>query len=349
MSGRIIGGCMVLLACGFVMTASAKGAPPLRATAFSTVVIEPSKVSGVLWLERDVIEAKQPIDRDGDMQYTPGELIAARGPMTDYVNGSFLLLWGGKIHPIVARDVTTEKRPGLKYDYLKITWVSRDSPNGAAISIVSRLLREVWHEARTMISVTFGRQKEVWVLSPTDYFESSLMGMGDENRTGLGPSKTAQRRFACGNMCLGVELKDRTMKCPKCGHFLAEARGAPIPGAGYFGRHNGPLMSLGMGGRKLEAVLASRQELRVYLTNEILEKFPADKMSGSVEMYTDEMMETTLVKDDFKIAPGGSCLTAKVPANLNLPIRVRCNLNIGDGAGSYLVDFFLPDVEDVKD
>ena len=95
------------------------------------VEIEQAKVSGSLWLERDVMEAKQPIDADGDMQYSPGELLAARSMVTRLYQYALFHHVGGKIHPIVARDMVTEKRPGLKYNYLKIAWVSQDSPNSA--------------------------------------------------------------------------------------------------------------------------------------------------------------------------------------------------------------------------
>jgi hypothetical protein len=312
--------------------------PPLRATAFGKVEIEQAKVSGSLWLERDVMEAKQPIDADGDMQYSPGELLAARSMVTDYINTHFFIMWEGKIHPIVARDMVTEKRPGLKYNYLKIAWVSQDSPNSAPISIMSRLLSDVWRDARTMLFVSSGRHREVWILSPADYFESSLLGKPAELGSGRTPHKPMPRRFACVDLCLGVEIKDGVSKCPRCGQFIAEAKGAEVPGAGFFGLHGGPLMTVGTKKRFLEAALASREELRFYLTDDALTKLPMDKAGGSVEVWTDELMESTLVK--FPLTPGtaGAYLSAKIPPKLDLPLRARCSVDLGDGA-TYMIDF----------
>ena len=48
--------------------------------------------------------------------------------------------------------------------------------------------------------------------------------------------------------------------------------------------------------------LASREELRFYLTDDALTKLPMDKAGGSVEVWTDELMESTLVK--FPLTPG---------------------------------------------
>ncbi|HKQ49219.1 MAG TPA: hypothetical protein VJZ71_14200 [Phycisphaerae bacterium] len=331
----------------WALVASSAGAvPPLRATAFGTVEIEPTKVTGVFWLERDIIEAKEPIDRDGDMLYNAGELMAARGPITNYLNGQFYLLWDGKIHPIVVRDITTEKRRGLKYDYLKIVWVSRDSPNGATVSIVSRLLTEAWREARTMLNLRFGNRREIWVLSPGDYFDASLMGQPPPARAHS--SRPRERRFACLNLCLAVELREGATKCPKCGSFIAELRGAGVPGANLVGLHGGPLMSMGPGGKKLEALLASKEELRVYLTDDDLNKISLVKAKGSVDLWTDEMMENTLVKVDLVPAPSGDYLAARIPGNMIMPLQARCTLNLGDGP-AYLVDFFLPEIVEVTD
>ena len=327
---------------------TARAVPPLRATAFGTVEIEPSKVTGVLWLERDIIEAKEPIDRDGDMLYNAGELLAARGPLTNYVNGQFFLLWDGKVHPIVVRDITTEKRPGLKYDYLKIVWVSQDSPHDSTVAILSRLLSEAWRDARTMLSIKNGHRKQLWVLSPADYFDASLMAKPAPTTARPGASKPPERRFGCLNLCLAVEIKEGASKCPKCGSFIGELRGAGVPGAGYFGLHGGPMMSIGIGGRKLEAVLASKEELRAYLTDELMTRLPLDKAKGFVELWTDEMMDNTLVKVEFQPVSSGAYLTARIPANTIMPLRARCTLDMGDGA-TYLVDFFLPEIVEVSD
>jgi hypothetical protein len=338
----------VLLALLLCPSSSARAVPPLRATAFGTVEIEPWKVSGVIWLERDIIEAKEPIDRDGDMLYNAGEMTAARSLITNYLNSQFFLLWDGKIHPIVVRDIKTEKRKGLKYDYLKITWVSQDSPQNAAVVIVSRLLTEAWREARTMLSIKHGHRKQIWVLSPTDYFDDTLMAKPAPAPTRPGPSKTPERRFGCLNLCLAVEMKEGASKCPKCGSFICELRGAGVPGAGYFGLHGGPLMSMGFGGQKLEAALASKEELRVYLTDELMTPLPLDKAKGFVEVWTDEMMENTLVKVPLQTASSGAYLVAKLPANMIMPLRARCNLDLGDGAAN-LIDFFLPETVEVTD
>lgn len=343
---RVMNACV--LSAWALVASSASAVPPLRATAFGTVDIEPAKVTGVLWLERDIIEAKEPIDRDGDILYNAGELMAARGPITNYLNGQFFLLWDGKVHPIVVRDITTEKRRGLKYDYLKIVWVSQDSPHNATVSILSRLLSEAWRDARTMLGVKNGHRKEIWVLSPTDYFDATLMGKPAPASGRSGPARPPERRFACLNLCLAVEMKEGASKCPKCGSFIAELRGAGVPGAGYFGLHGGSLMTMGPGGKKLEAVLASKEELRVYLTDEAMNKLPLEKAKGSVDLWTDEMMENTLVKVDFQPAPSGAFLAAKVPANMIMPLRVRCTLDLGDGS-AYLVDFFLPEIVEVTD
>jgi hypothetical protein len=50
------------------VASSARAVP--RGDSTGTVNIEPSKITGVL-LERDIIEAKEPIDRNGDMLTTP--------------------------------------------------------------------------------------------------------------------------------------------------------------------------------------------------------------------------------------------------------------------------------------
>lgn len=324
------------------------GLPPLRATSFGQVVIEPSRVSGVLWLDRDFIEAKEPIDRDGDMQYNEGELLAARGPLTFYINEHFFVMWDGKIHPIAATSVKTEKRLGLKNDFLKVSWVSEHKPNGSPVSILSHLLRDGWREARTMLYVTYRDRREIWVLSPENYFDLSVMGKPDSERTEQGTHRVAPRRYGCVNLCLLVELKSGKSKCPRCGSVVAEVRGSSVPGAGYFGLHGGVLRPAGSEGQRLEALLSSREELRVYVTNEKLEKLAAGNAKGSVDLWTDEMATTTRVKSEFQVAANREYLVAKIPAGMILPIRARCMLDFGDGAVT-LVDFFLPEVVEVAD
>jgi hypothetical protein len=107
--------------------------------------------------------------------------------------------------------------------------------------------------------------------------------------------------------------------------------------------HGGPL-TIGIDGRRVEAVMVSKDELRLYLTTTLCRV--SDKAKGSVELWTDEMMENTLVKVDLVPAPSGTYLAAKIPANMILPLRARCTLDLGESA-AYLVDFFLPEIVEV--
>lgn len=324
-----------------------------RAVVFVELELKPPEIRGVLWIDRDAVEVKYPIDRDGDTDYTEAELYLTRGPLTDYINQNFHLMWDGAVQPIVLTDMVYDVRPISRNSCVKMMFTVPKFSEGSELVVYSRVLSEFSQRARTMVRIDRGGEQEVWVLSPQHYYDTRLKG---EAKAALsmpppviGRSATKDPRHACANLCLGVDLTKPPGKCPRCGAKIVRLFGAPVPGAGQIGRLGGASMPFMPGQYRVEALLATPEEFRFYLNTESLEAAPIGRLSGSVQIWTDGMMETTSHKETLKLSKDGAYLWSSVPKGMILPLRARCMFELGEGRGTRMVDFFLTGVVEVKD
>lgn len=323
-------------------------APFSKVTAFANLEVKPPEILGTLWIDRDAVEAKFPIDKDGDTQYTEGELFTIRGPLTNYVNQHFHLMWGGKTHPIVLKNATFEVRPNSKNNCVKLTFSSPQYSAGESLLIFSTLLSDLSRQGRTLVSIEGDGRREVCVLGPDSYYDSRLTSTAP-GTTSQPAAATRKTRFGCLGLCLGVESPREMTKCPRCGGPVVALSGGPMPGKGYLGSHGGTLMPFVPGQIRVEGILAKPEEFRVYLVSEELDAMPAGSLSGTVQIWTDKMEQTSMHKEGLKVSTNGAYLWASVPKGMILPIRARCMLDVGDGKGQRMVEFFLPGVVAVPD
>ncbi|MCZ6684118.1 MAG: hypothetical protein O7B26_13140 [Planctomycetota bacterium] len=152
--------------------------------------------------------------------------------------------------------------------------------------------------------------------------------------------KAAPKRYACSRWCIGVQTTKQSTKCPRCGSALLPVRGDGIPGYGVIGPHGGELREL----RPqvwIEALLTSRDELRLYVTNPELARRSVGSLSGTVFLSTDAHFEETGVEVTLEAAEEGKFFRATVPESVKLPIRARCNLQTSGEGGPLQADFFL--------
>lgn len=150
----------------------------------------------------------------------------------------------------------------------------------------------------------------------------------------------ATRRYACSKWCIGVQTTKQSSKCPRCGSALLPVRGDGIPGYGVVGPHGGELREM-RPRMWIEAVLVSRDELRLYMTNPELEARPVGKMTGTILLSTDEHFEETSIEVPLEPAKDGKYFRAAVPDSVKLPIRARCSLQSPGDEGQLQAEFFL--------
>lgn len=154
----------------------------------------------------------------------------------------------------------------------------------------------------------------------------------------------ASRRYACSRLCLGVESKDKSAKCMRCGSELLEVHGSAVPGVGRIGRHGGMLRRLGGGDVLVEAWLPSRDEVRFYLTDKAMRPLPVKKVNCLARAGSAERPEEARVGLEVRASSAGDYLRAKIPAKMVLPIQVQCQLDLGDEDGPRIVEFHLHEV-----
>lgn len=321
-----------------------------RATVFVELEVRPPEIRGTMWIDRDAVEVKFPIDRDGDTDYTDAELYLTRGPLTEYVNQSFFLMWSGAVRPIVLNDLTYDVRPISRNKCVKLSFVVPSFAKDADLLIYSRIFAEISQRARTMVRIEREGSTEIWVLGPQEYFDARLKESDRPAPAGsAGRPAPSGPRFGCTKLCLGIDLTKPPAKCPRCGAAMARLFGSPVPGKGQIGRLGGTSMPFMPGQYRAEALLASPEEFRFYLNTESLEAAPIGRISGTVQVWTEDMLQTTSHKETLKVSKDGTYLWASLPKGMIMPIRARCMLELGDGRGTRMVDFFLPSVVEVSE
>ncbi len=333
---RIVLTSALVAAC--VLPAEGGNNPVARVTAFVKLDVKPPAIKGSLWLDRNTVEGRTPIDKNGDTDYTDGELYLARGPLMAYVNRQFLVMWDGKIHPMVLEDLVYDKRRDAENPFVKLVFSIPGYAADKEIVIASMLLADMWKSASTMISLTMQERSQVFVLGSKDYFDSRLAR----------PEKGAQARFACAENCLGVELKTRSEKCPRCGGPIVPVAGARVPGAGYYGIHGGSLMPFIPAPLKLEGLLTQTGELRVYATNDALEQLKVEGWSGTARIGAEQAPQNMMEQVELAASPDGSHLRAEIPKGVRPPVRAICTIDAKDGKGRRMVDFHLDEVIEVS-
>ena len=317
--------------------------PFARATAFITLDINKNAMSGVLWLDRDAVELKNPIDKNGDVDYTDAELMLVRGPMTDYINNNLQIMWDGEVHPISPSEFAYAAHPVERNNGVQIRFNVNGYKAGKPVVIYSRLLNDLWRQAQTVVAVTLDGRTEVWSLGPGHYYDSRLSPAGAQATTSQPATDLAASRYGCQAMCLGVDSTTPMDKCPRCGGKPAPLFGAPIPGKGYIGPMGGVLMTFVPGAYKLEALLVSKTELRFYPCTEALVVQPATPLSGKVQL-SPAGSPSVSPAEEMKRSKDGSYLFVPVPDTISVPFQVRCMLNSAEFPGNRMVEFYIPSV-----
>lgn len=315
--------------------------PFARATAFINLDINKNTMSGVLWLDRDAVEVKNPIDKNGDVDYTDAELMLVRGPMTDYINNNLQIMWDGEVHPISPSDFAYAAHPVERNYGVRIRFNVNGYKAGKPVVIYSRLLNDLWRQAQTVVAVTLDGSTEVWSLGPGHYYDSRLSPAGAKATTSQPATVAAASRYGCEAMCLGVDSTLPMEKCPRCGGKVVSLFGAPIPGKGYVGPMGGVLMNFVPGAYKLEAVLVSKNELRIYPCTDALVVQPATTLSGKAQLFS-AGTKAVNPPEELKRSDDGKYLYAPVPDTVSVPLQVRCTLNSAEFPGNRMVEFYIP-------
>jgi hypothetical protein len=309
----------------------------------------PPSASGTLWLDRTTIESRYPIDTDGDMQYTDAEVLAVRNSIAIYVGQNLLFLFKGHIRIITPQNLTIEPRPGSDNEFLKLTFTIDQIDDPSSLMIISRLLADVWRRPACLANLHQGDDRRLVVLTPWSYYDPRPTGdRGRATTQGTGPRTREAPRYGCQRMCLGVEMNRPDAKCPRCGASVLPVFAGRIPGVGQIGPRGGSLVPFHPSEFKLEGLMASDGEFRIYLTNEAMERLPIGRMAGTAQMWTDKVFESTTEPQTLTISPDGSHLTASVPKGMARPIVVRCTLDASDGLGRRMATFQLSEVTPVK-
>lgn len=317
-----------------------------QATAFLELDVRPPRIEGVLWLDRGTMESRFPIDRDGDMQYTDGEVYSVRAPVNGYVARHLRIMWDGTIAPLQLKNLSTERRRRSLNDCLKYTFSVSGYDAGEPLIVSSDLLRDIWGGAPTLLAVQRDGRSVVCVLDSRNYYDSRVVDRRVRSASsrpvasGAGPRAASQPAdYACSKLCLGVALTDAKATCPRCGAPAALRFGGPVPGVGVIGPHGGELLPFVPREYRVEGLLTVHRELRVYLTNERLERLPIGKLSGTVQFWSPLAPKMITEKDTLKLAADGSYLYAVVPDAVVLPMKARCLLDLHDGLGNRMAEF----------
>ncbi|OWY70466.1 hypothetical protein B7486_16950 [cyanobacterium TDX16] len=338
-----------LMAAGLICNAAVAVTPFAKATVFVTLDVKGSSLSGTLWMDRDAVEVKFPIDKNGDVNYTDSELMLVRGPLTDYINANLQIMWDGQVHPISASGFDYAAHPVERNNGVKILFNVSGYKAGTPIVIYSRLLADLWRQAQTVVAITNEGQKEVWALGTGHYYDSRLSPLHGKSASSQ-PSATTgaiKPRYGCAAMCLGVDFDAPIEKCPRCAGPAASLFGAAISGKGYIGPMGGVVMNFVPGAYKLEAVLVSRGELRFYLCTEGLVVQPAAALTGKVQLWPAGSQSVTPAVE-LKRASDGAYLAIAVPDTISAPFQARCTLNSAEFPGNRMVEFYIPIVAGLK-
>ena len=148
------------------------GFPTERFTSYADIHIKSPLVQGTLWIDAAGLEAIQQLDRDGDFEYSPEELNAARFYLGGYLQRNFLIMWDQEIRPIKMTTIEAARRPGSDRAYFRVEFRLTDLPPKQPVSIASRVLSELSSEARTYTKIEYDGGAEVCVLGPTRYFST---------------------------------------------------------------------------------------------------------------------------------------------------------------------------------
>lgn len=156
------------------MTASIAraGFPTERFTAYADIRIKSPLVLGTLWIDIAGLEAIQQLDRDGDFEYAPDELNAARFFLGGYLQRNFLIMWDREIRPLKLGTVEATRRPGSDRPFFRVEFRVTDLPPNQPVSIASRILADLSIEARTYAKIEHDGRTELSVLGPTRYFST---------------------------------------------------------------------------------------------------------------------------------------------------------------------------------
>ena len=336
-------------AAGLLCNAAVAVTPFAKATAFVTLEVKGSTLSGSLWMDRDAVEVKFPIDKNGDVNYTDGELMLVRGPLTDYINANLQIMWDGQVHPISASEFDYAAHPVERNSGVKFFFSVSGYKAGTPIVIYSRLLADLWRQAQTVVAITMEGQKEVWSLGSGHYYDSRLSPSHGKSASSQ-PAVSAgaiKPRYGCAAMCLGVDFDAPIEKCPRCAGPAASLFGAAIPGKNYIGPMGGVVTNFVPGAYKLEAVLVTRGELRFYLCTEGLVVQPAAALSGKVQLWPAGSQSVTPAVE-LKRASDGSYMTVGVPDTISVPFQARCTLNSAEFPGNRMVEFYIPTIAGLK-
>lgn len=337
------------MAAGLMCNAAAAVTPFAKATVFVTLDVKGSSMSGWLWLDRDAVEVKFPIDKNGDVNYTEGELMLVRGPLTDYINANLQIMWDGRVHAISATEFEYAAHPVERNNGVKFHFNVSGYKAGTPIVIYSRLLADLWRQAQTVVAISNEGQKEIWSLAAGNYYDSRLSPSHGKSASSQ-PSATTgaiKPRYGCAAICLGVDFDAPIEKCPRCAGPAASLFGANIPGKNYIGPMGGVVTNFVPGAYKLEAVLVSRGELRFYLCTEGLVVQPAAALTGKVQLWPAGSQSVTPAVE-LKRSSDGAYLAVAVPDTISVPFQARCTLNSAEFPGNRMVEFYIPTIAGLK-
>lgn len=244
-------------------------------------------------------------------------------------------------HGLDAKTVTAQIRPKSGGEPRKVTFTPRPLPadkDGTCSRFVARIPEMKAHKAFSAdIAVTSGPNKGRLI------FDFPAVEIQTEAQRAA-----AGRRYACPDLCLGVQSKRKAGTCPRCQAVLIPLNGENVPGYGVIGPHGGQLRPFRDPRPWAEALLASPREFRLYLANADLTTVPVGRLSGTVHLSTDARFQQTVVEMTFRPSGDGRYLTAEVPETVVLPVRARCVLDEHDDRGPAQIDFFLSEITKAK-
>lgn len=157
----------------------------------------------------------------------------------------------------------------------------------------------------------------------------------------------AARHYACPKLCLGVESREASAKCMRCGSGLIEAFGAPVPGVGRVGRHGGDLRKLYPRPILAEALLTGSRQFRLYLTDENMKPRKVAKASAQAGVTSAGDRESVPFIVAMAPSKDGTFLFGEIPEGLLLPLEVGCEIDLGDGQPPLATAFHLHGVIDI--
>lgn len=164
----LIAGVAALVSTGHALA----GYPTERFTSFAEICIKSPLVEGTLWIDAAGLETIQQLDSDGDFEYSPDELNAARFFLSGYLQRNFLIMWDQVIRPIRLNNLEVARRPDSNRPYFRVEFRLTDLPPKQNVLLVSRLLSELSLEARTYAKIDRDGAQELCVLGLTRFYSS---------------------------------------------------------------------------------------------------------------------------------------------------------------------------------